>query len=94
MRQSRETGKIGYTRRRQTKQKHNTVLSFCVPWRLVSWYFSPNNINANVDVKFSAHEAFLEKPASDTIEMPNSLSVLGTKTEKTPIISRTYILGY
>jgi hypothetical protein len=25
-RQSRETGKIGYTRRRQTKQKHNTCL--------------------------------------------------------------------
>ena len=24
--QSRETGKIGYTRRRQTKQKHNTCL--------------------------------------------------------------------
>ena len=31
------------------------------------------------------HEAFLEKPASCAIEMPNSLSVLGTKakTEKT-----------
>ena len=38
--QSRETGNIGYTRRRKTKQKHNTI---CV--RHHSWFTAQANTN-------------------------------------------------
>jgi len=38
--QSRETGNIGYTRRRKTKQKHNTI---CVGHHYMQTY--TNNIN-------------------------------------------------
>ena len=39
-RQSRETGNIGYTRRRKTKQKHNTI---CVGYH----YMQTNTNNVN-----------------------------------------------
>ncbi len=41
--QSRETGSIGYTRRRKTKQKHNTI---CVGHHYVQ--ANTNNVNRTV----------------------------------------------
>jgi hypothetical protein len=43
--QSRETGNIGYTRRRKTKQKHNAISEFNSPVYGRSFTSSQNTLN-------------------------------------------------
>jgi len=45
--------------------------------------------NKNVDIKFSAHDAFLEQPSSGIIGKPNKLKVFwNNKTKDLNMISK------